>query len=221
MMRTLGWQAIGLFATLTACISFPSLSVALDCSYNNAFNPPLPVGGVGCVASGSLKSAGKVEIPASSPMEVNTGVVLRLRSSGSSPGSLVIEPDGSLVSGVGLSDSVIIDAATEILSTGLFELSASENILRLRASAGSIQLTGSTIIEGDSVKLESSKGSIILDGVFITAEYVLEMNAFKKDITISNSTLIVNGGVGPCRLYAGRAISIGDNNVFACQVITH
>lgn len=225
-MRTLRWQAIGLFATLTAFISFPSLSAALDCSYNNAFIPALPGGGVGCVASGSLKSIGKVQIPASSPLEVNKGVTLRLRSAGSSPGSLVIQPNGSLVSGVSfpeLSDLVKIDADTEIFSNGHFQLSTPKDILTLRTSAGSIQLvgrgaTGSTIIEGDSVKLESAKGSIILDSVLISAEYVLEMNAFNGDIRISNSTVIVNDGAGPCRLHAGGAISIDDHNVFACVV---
>src|SRR6266852_3935691 len=169
-MRTLRWQAIGLFATLTAFISFPRLSAAPDCSYNNAFIPPLPVGGVGCVASGSLKSTGKVQIPASSSLEVKKGVILKLRSAGGSPGSLVIQLNGSLVSGVSfpeLSDSVNIDADTAILSNGYFQLSVPEDILRLRAAAGSIQLlgkgaTGSTIIEGDSIKLESAKGNIIL-----------------------------------------------------------
>ncbi len=229
-MRTLRWQAIGLFATLTAFISFPSLSAALDCSYNNAFIPPLPVGGVGCVASGSLKSTGKVQIPASSPLEVKKGVTLKLRSAGSSPGSLVIQPNGRFVSGVSfpeLSDLVKIDADTEIRSNGHFQLSAPEDILTLRAAAKSIQLlgtgaTGSTIIEGDSVKLESSKGNIILDGVFISAEYVLEMNAPKGDIQISNSIIVVNDGAGPCRLYAkGGTISIDDNSVLACQIVTH
>jgi hypothetical protein len=224
MMRTLRWQAIGLFATLTAFISFPSLSAALDCSYNNKFIPPLPVGGVGCVASGSLKSAGTVEILASSPMEAKKGVALKLRSAGSSPGSLVIDPNGSLVSGVSfpeLSDLVKIDADTGIRSNGHFQLSAPEDILTLRAAAGSIQLlgtgaTGSTIIEADSVKLESAKGDIILDGVFISAEYVLEMNAPKGDIRISNSIIVVNDGTGPCRLYAGGVVSTNNNNVFAC-----
>jgi len=223
MMRTLRWQALGLFATLTAFISFPSLSAALDCSYNNKFIPPLPVGGVGCVASGSLKSTGKVQIPASSPLEVKKGVTLKLRSAGGSPGSLVIDQNGSLVSGVSfpeLSDLVKIDADTEILSNGHFQLSVPEDILTLRAAAGSIQLLGTTIIEADSVKLESAKGKIILDGVFISAEYVLEMNAPKGDIQISNSIIVVNDGAGPCKLYA-KAISIDDNSVLDCQVVTH
>ena len=207
---------------------FPSLGVTQDCSYNQAFDPPLPVQGNVCIASDSLKSKGLVEIPASSPpaslpMEVQEGVVLKLRKFGDSPGSLLIDEDGSL-SGTDLSDSVIIDAAQEIISNGHFQLSAPEDILRLRA-VRSITLQGQTELEGDSVKIESSKKDILLDGVSISAEYILELNAFKGSITIKNSTLKVgeeDEGKGPCRLYAKNGIQGLDDpsNDFDCVIVT-
>lgn len=231
-MRAWQWWTSNISVVLVALAFCPNLSVALDCSYNKAFNPPLPVGGVKkdiCVASGSLKSKRVLQITASLPkLEVQEGIVLKLRSSGDSPGSLIIDENGSL-SGTELSDSVIIDAAKEIISNGHLQLSAPEDILRLRA-AKSIQLlgqgtTGNTALEGDSVKLESSKGNIILDGVSISAEYVLEINAFKGDMTIKNSTFSVGEvgeGAGPCRLYAKGVIQGLDDpsNHFDCLIVT-
>ena len=226
-MRSWRWVS-GISVVLTALAFSPSLGVALDCSYNQAFNPSLPVEGISCVASKSLKSKGLVEIPVDSPMEVQKGIVLRLRSSGHPLWSLIIDKNGYLV-GTELSDSVIIDATKGIESNGYFQLSAPEDILRLRA-AKSIELlgqgtTGSTELEGDSVKLESSKGSIILDGVSISAEYILEINAFKGNIMIRNSTFTVgeeDEGMGPCRLYAKGTIQGLDDpsNHFDCIIVT-
>src|SRR3954449_1128360 len=113
-MRTYWWWSGGVSLILVVLALFPSLSIAQDCSYNQAFTPPLTAGGIGCVATKSLKSKGPVEISVDAPMEVKTGVVLKLRAFGESPGSLIINPNGSLVSGVSfpeLSDPVIIDAA--------------------------------------------------------------------------------------------------------------
>ncbi|MBI3797438.1 MAG: hypothetical protein HY268_10800, partial [Deltaproteobacteria bacterium] len=185
-MRTLRWSVGRIFMALTALAFFPNLSVALDCSYNHAFKPPLPAdsGGTSCVASKSLKSHGEVEIPADSPLEVDEGVILRLRNSGESPGSLMIDPNASLVSGGSeLEDPVVIEAAQDFISKGHLQLYAPEQILRLRGTT-SLQLlgtgaTGNTEITADSIKLESSKGDITLDGVSISAEYVLDINAPK------------------------------------------
>jgi hypothetical protein len=233
-MRTCWWWIGSVSLILVALALFPSFSVAQDCSYNQAFNPPLAAGGIGCVAAKSLKSKGLVEISEDAPMEVKTGVVLKVRAFGESPGSLVINPNGSLVSGVSfpeLSDPVIIDAAKDIISNGYLRISTPEDTLRLRA-AKSLQLqgqgaTGDTELEADSLKLESSKGSILLDGVSISAEYLSEINAFKGRITIKNSTFRVGeddeegAEPGPCRFYARDGIEGLDDpsNHFDCLII--
>jgi hypothetical protein len=227
-MRTYWWWTGGVSLTLVALALFPTLSAAVDCSYTQAFNPPLATGGIGCVAAKSLKSKGEVVIPEDSPMEVKTGVVLKVRAFGESPGSLIIDPNGRLVSGVSfpeLSDPVIIDAAKDIISNGYLQISTPGDTLRLRA-AKSLQLqgqgaTGDTDLEADSIKIESSKGSIVLDGVHISAEYLLEVNAFKGSITIKNSTFTIgeDGEEGPCRFYARDGIEGLDDpsNDFQCE----
>ena len=222
-MRTLRWSVGRIFMALTALAFFPSLGAAQDCSYNHAFNPPLPVssGGTSCVASESLKSRGLVVIPEDSPLEVDGGVILRIRNFHESPGSLIIDPDASLVTGGSeLEDPVVIEAAQDFISNGHLQLDAPEQILRLRG-ATSLQLLGNTEIIADSIKLESSKGDIILDGVSISAEYVLDINAPKGHITIKNSIFRVTtrAGAGPCRIRAKYPIEgLNDlSNQFHCN----
>jgi hypothetical protein len=225
-------KAIGVVGILAAVVFSPEVSTAIDCSYGGTFVPPLPSLGGQCVASGVVRSKGIVEIPLGSPMQVVDLVTLKLQKSSGSPGSLIIDPNGILTAGVDSESTgtIMLDAVGDIISNGFLILTPEEYNVILRTSTGNISLvgtgtTGKTMLVGQGVKLESSKGNIILDHVTIFAEYSSDVFAPKGTITISNSTFTVlgEGGEGECRFNPGGAvIGINDpsfHNTFDCKKI--
>jgi hypothetical protein len=221
-------KAIGVVGILAAVVFSPGVSTAIDCSYGGMFDPPLPSLGEQCVASGVVRSKGTVEIPPSSPMQVVDLVTLKLQKSSGSLESLIIDPNSTLTAGVDSESTgtIMIDAVGDIINNGSLIFTPEEYNVILRTSTGNISLVGTrTSLDGHGVKLESSKGNIILDHVTIFAEYSSDVFAPKGTITISNSTFTVlgEGGEGECRFNPGKAvIGIYDpsfHNTFHCKKI--
>jgi hypothetical protein len=204
-------------------LSYPGVSLGLDCSYSGVFDPPLPDENGYCVASGSLKTLGSLFIDANSWMFIKQNLQLRVNEQPLQgfpftviPGSLTMAPGGVLGTIQPVLDPIQINAAGAIINIqGALNLWAPSDTVTLKAGKG-ISLKGDTalfdpssLIVADTVKLETTKGDIALDNntvLFSIGDQAhVTLVAPRGKITLANTTIFVlkNGvDIGECTFQA-------------------
>jgi hypothetical protein len=212
---------------MAALISFPRVSVAIDCSFGGVISPPLPDDVDECIASGSIKANGTLVVDDSiDEFDVEDRMSLRIRATASSEGSLIIE-SGALFEAGGdptaeetlISDPIVIDAAGEIDNDGVLELVAAEDSIRLRAGHDILLHGDRDILDAQSVRVESKLGDIVIENAILTSRStLLDIRASKGNITVTGSTLSSRDGDGRCRFVVGGAFIDGGGNTFNCTV---
>jgi hypothetical protein len=229
-------------ASLTL-LSHPGVSFALDCSYGGVFDPPLPDDGVACLASGSLTAHGGLFIAANNALFVNPpGATLGVTEEPQGfpptfiPGSLTIS--GGIV---GTTQPILSEIGIHVPGqinnvAGVLNLIAPTDPVNLRAGKG-ISLQGnpaitnpSTLIIGDTVELETTRGDITLDNTWIVSwgdNANVRLVAPRGNITLTNNSIlfVLQNGVetGECTFQVkknGGIVSIDATSGLVCiQVI--
>jgi len=204
-------------------LSYPGVSLGIDCSYNGVFNPPLPIVDTTCAASGSLKARGSLFIDASSIMFVRQpGVTINITEEPQGfpfttiPGSLTTANGGGIGTVQPILSPIEFRAAGQINNfAGGLNLIAPTDPVRLKAGKG-IDLQGSqavidpsSLIIADTVRLETTRGNIVLNNNTVLLSWGdnadVSLVAPRGQIRLTNTTIVVlKSGVeiGTCKFQA-------------------
>jgi hypothetical protein len=210
-----------------------------DCSYGGAFDPPLtdvsPLDGF-CEVSGPRKALGTVVVDPLNPLEFLGATTLKVTQEQPTlpPGSPSLAQGAFDVIG-GIVETFIIpqtspgsikiDAAGEIRNLGgIMFLTAPFDQLRLKARL-SIILEGpnfgqppffppSTLLQGDPVKLQTSKGNIsVQNAAIVSLNNIMDFVAPKGVVSLHNMVIFVvpDGGAtfGTCRFQTKGGVVLG------------
>jgi hypothetical protein len=238
-MKTWKGLIAGIAVVSLTSISYPGVSFGLDCSYSGVFDPPLPiVNNNSCAASGSLTARGSLFIDASSALFINPqGATIRITEEPQGfpstfiPGSLTIS-GGIVGTTQPILSPIEFSAPGQINNfAGILNLIAPTDPVRLKAGKG-ITLQGtpvpnlnSTLVIGDTVELETTRGSITLDNTTLVSwgdNADIRLTAPRGNITLTNSALFVlqNGvEVSTCNFQAkknGGTVTFGSGTVLVC-----
>jgi hypothetical protein len=228
LMRTFTRQiAYAAVAVAVALISYPQTSFAVpDCSYNGAFDPPLPDANPPdgfCDANRSVRSRGSFVIPPDSPLELvgPGGVFIKISEQPPRfpvsilPGSFWV--DHSVVSSVSpdASGDINIDARGDIVNDGgilslvnvfgQVRLKAGSSIAMLGPNLGDPLLNPSSLLVAQLVNLRATKGRIELHNTsMVSYSEFLDFIAPRGSISIQNSIIFVlpdrsTERIGQCR----------------------
>jgi hypothetical protein len=242
-MKTWKGLIAGVAIASMTLLSHPRNSFAIDCSYGGVITPPLPIDEGVCLASGTVRTTGSLILDPSSWMFFSQGLKLLVREEPNQqfpfvqlPGTLLIPPGGVIGTRVPVLNPVEISAAGAIIMNGgfAFNLWAPTDPITVRAAKGNVDLQGdaqnspflpTTFMLGDTVKVEATRGNIIVNNASFNSigdSADVSFVAPRGSITFTDTLIFVlkeGSEIGECTFQAkNQQVTFGPGTSLFCNV---